>query len=145
MNSTIRPIEARDKTEILNMMRAFYASPAVFSNGSDEIFSNDIENCIGGSPYVEGYVIEDSNDIQGYMMIAKSYSTEFGKPCIWLEDIYIKDAYRGLGLGRAFIEFITKKYTDCIFRLEVEEENKRAVGLYKKCGFTVLPYMEMKK
>ena len=145
MNSTIRPIEARDKTEILNMMRAFYVSPAVFSNGSDEIFSNDIENCIGGSPYVEGYVIEDSNDIQGYMMIAKSYSTEFGKPCIWLEDIYIKDAYRGLGLGRAFIEFITKKYTDCIFRLEVEEENKRAVGLYKKCGFTVLPYMEMKK
>ena len=145
MNSTIRPIEARDKTEILNMMRAFYASPAVFSNGSDEIFSNDIENCIGGSPYVEGYVIEDSNDIQGYMMIAKSYSTEFGKPCIWLEDIYIKDEFRGIGLGNAFIDFITKKYTDCIFRLEVEEENERAVGLYKKCGFTVLPYMEMKK
>ena len=145
MNSTIRPIEAWDRSEILDMMRVFYTSPAVFSNGSDEIFSNDIENCIGGSPYVEGYVIEDSHDIQGYMMIAKSYSTEFGKPCIWLEDIYIKDAYRGLGLGNAFIDFITKKYTDCIFRLEVEEDNKRAVGLYKKCGFTVLPYMEMKK
>ena len=145
MNSTIRPIEARDRTEILNMMRVFYASPAVFSNGSDEIFSNDIENCISGSPYVEGYVIEDSNNIQGYMMIAKSYSTEFGKPCIWIEDIYIKDDCRGMGLGSAFIEFITAKYTDCIFRLEVEEENERAVGLYKKCGFTVLPYMEMKK
>ena len=145
MNITIRPIEARDRTEILNMMRVFYASPAVFSNGSDEIFSNDIENCISGSPYVEGYVIEDSNNIQGYMMIAKSYSTEFGKPCIWIEDIYIKEAYRGMGLGGAFIEFITAKYTDCIFRLEVEEENERAVGLYKKCGFTVLPYMEMKK
>ena len=145
MNSTIRPIEARDKTEILNMMRVFYASPAVFSNGSDEIFSNDIDNCIHGNPYVEGYVIEESGNIQGYMMIAKSYSTEFGKPCIWIEDIYIKDAYRGLGLGRAFIEFITKKHTDCIFRLEVEQENERAVGLYKKCGFTVLPYMEMKK
>ena len=145
MNSTIRPIEARDRTEILNMMRVFYASPAVFSNGSDEIFSSDIDNCINGNPFVEGYVIEDSNNIQGYMMIAKSYSTEFGKPCIWLEDIYIKDEFRGLGLGTAFIEFITDKYTDCIFRLEVEEENERAVGLYKKCGFTVLPYMEMKK
>ena len=145
MNSTIRPIEARDRAEILNMMRVFYASPAVFSNGSDEIFSNDIQNCISGSPYVEGYVIEDSNNIQGYMMIAKSYSTEFGKPCIWIEDIYIKDDCRGLGLGGAFIEFITAKYTDCIFRLEVEEENECAVGLYKKCGFTVLPYMEMKK
>ena len=43
------------------------------------------------------------------------------------------------------IPFITKKYTDCIFRLEVEEENKRAIKLYEKSGFSVLPYMEMKK
>ena len=78
-------------------------------------------------------------------MVAKSFSTEFGKPCFWIEDLYIKEDYRGLGLGKTFFEFITKKYTDCIFRLEVEEENERAVKLYKKCGFTVLPYMEMKK
>ena len=78
-------------------------------------------------------------------MVAKSFSTEFGKPCIWIEDIYIKDGYRGTGLGKMLMDFITKKYTDCIFRLEVEEENKRAVKLYEKCGFTVLPYMEMKK
>jgi ribosomal protein S18 acetylase RimI-like enzyme len=43
------------------------------------------------------------------------------------------------------MEFITNKYPDCIFRLEVEEENERAVKLYEKFGFTVLPYMEMKK
>ena len=28
---------------------------------------------------------------------------------------------------------------------EVEEENERAMKLYQKCGFTVLPYIEMKK
>ena len=67
-------------------------------------------------------------------MIAKSFSTEFGKPCIWIEDLYIKDEYRGLGLGHMLIEFVTKKFTDCIFRLEVEEENERAIKLYKKCG-----------
>ena len=32
-----------------------------------------------------------------------------------------------------------------VIRLEVEEENERAVRVYKKSGFTVLPYMEMKK
>ena len=78
-------------------------------------------------------------------MVAKSFSTEFGKPCIWIEDLYIKDRYRGLGLGSLFFDFITKKYTDSIFRLEVEEDNERAIRLYKKCGFNVLPYMEMKK
>ena len=145
MNSIIRVMNEKDKTEILEMMRVFYTSPAVFTNGSEEVFLSDIENCINDNPYLEGYIIEDSNGIQGYAMIAKSFSTEFGKPCIWIEDLYIKEEYRGLGLGNMLMEFITKKYTDCIFRLEVEEENERAVKLYEKCGFTVLPYMEMKK
>ena len=145
MNSTIREMTLKDKISVLEMMRVFYASPAVFSNGSDEIFSNDIDICIQGSPYLEGYIMEDSEIIQGYAMIAKSFSTEFGKSCIWIEDLYIKEEYRGCGIGEAFMQFITNKYTDCIFRLEVEEDNERAVKLYKKCGFTVLPYMEMKK
>ena len=145
MNSTIRIMTKKDKSDVLEMMRVFYNSSAVFTNGSEEIFSADIENCVNDNPYLEGYVIENSDDIQGYAMIAKSFSTEFGKPCIWIEDLYIKEEYRGLGLGNMLMEFITQKYTDCIFRLEVEEENERAVKLYEKCGFTVLPYMEMKK
>lgn len=145
MSSTIRMMNRNDKARVIEMMRDFYASPAVLSNGSDEIFSNDFENCVSGSPYLEGYVMEDSNGIQGYAMIAKSFSTEFGKPCIWIEDLYVEQAHRGTGIGNLFLDFITHKYADCIFRLEVEEENERAVKLYEKCGFTVLPYMEMKK
>ena len=145
MKITIREMTAKDKNSVLEMMRVFYASPAVLSNGSDEIFLNDIENCINNNNYLEGYIIEDSGDIWGYAMIAKSFSTEFGKPCIWIEDLYIKEEYRGSGIGKMVIDYITHKYTDCIFRLEVEAENERAVKLYEKCGFTVLPYMEMKK
>ena len=145
MNSKIRIMERRDKDVVIDMMRVFYASPAVLSNGSDEIFEADVENCIGDSPFLEGFVIEDNGEILGYSMVAKSFSTEFGKPCIWIEDIYIKDKYRGLGLGGEMLQFITKKYNNCIFRLEVEEENEGAIGVYEKNGFSVLPYMEMKK
>lgn len=134
-----------DKPCLMEMMRVFYASPAVLSNGSGEIFSNDIDNCVNDNPYLEGYVVEDANAIQGYAMVAKSFSTEFGKPCIWIEDLYIKDQYRGMGLGKLMLDFITSQYADCIFRLEVEEENQRAIRLYEKCGFSVLPYREMKK
>jgi GNAT superfamily N-acetyltransferase len=136
---------AGDSADVFEMMRVFYASPAVFSNGSDEIFGNNIRNCMNGNPYLEGYVFEEGGVLQGYAMIAKSYSTEFGKPCIWIEDLYIKADFRGLGIGNAFLQFITQKYTDCIFRLEVEEENESAVRLYRSHGFEVLPYMEMKK
>ena len=97
------------------------------------------------NPYIEGYVFENDNSIQGYAMLAKSFSTEFGKACIWIEDIYIKEEYRGLGIGSRFLDFIEHKYPHSLFRLEVEVENERAVNVYKKCGYDVLPYMEMKK
>ena len=145
MSTTVRSLTQEDKPAVMEMMRTFYASPAVLSNGSEEIFSADLEHCLNDSPYLEGYVFEDSHTIQGYAMVAKSFSTEFGKKCIWIEDLYLKDAFRGCGIGALFFEFITQKYPDCIFRLEVEPENTRAVRLYEKSGFSVLPYMEMKK
>lgn len=144
MNTTIRIMTREDKAIVKDMMQVFYASPAVLSNGSEEIFENDIENCVNESPYLEGYVFENENEIQGYGMIAKSFSTEFGKPCIWIEDLYFKPEYRGLGIGSKFFNYIKERYVGHIFRLEVEEENERAIHVYKKNGFYVLPYMEMK-
>lgn len=145
MHSTVRRMEKKDKARVIEMMRVFYASPAVFSNGSEEIFEADVEHCIGDSPYLEGYVFEDGETIQGYAMLAKSFSTEFGKPCIWIEDIYIKDEYRGRGIGSRFLRCVEQMYPNAVFRLEVEAENERAVHVYKKSGYDILPYMEMKK
>ena len=145
MKNIIRCIEERDRQQILEMMRAFYASEAVFTNGSEAIFNADIDNCINDNPYIEGYVFENGNSIQGYAMLAKSFSTEFGKACIWIEDIYIKAEYRGMGIGSRFLEYVEEKYPHSSIRLEVELENERAVSVYKKCGYDVLPYMEMKK
>lgn len=145
MNTQTRPMTARDTEAVLEMMRVFYSSPAVYTNGSDEIFRNDIAQCVGENPYVEGYVFCDGDEIQGYGMIAKSYSTEFGKNCIWIEDIYVKPHYRGGGIGTGFLRFISEKYADCLLRLEAEEDNIYALRVYENCGFSVLPYMELKK
>ena len=134
-----------DKPELMKMMRVFYASPAVYTNGSLEIYSADIDACIGDDPFLEGFVATSDGDILGYTMTAKSFSTEFGKRCIWIEDLYVKDEYRGMGIGKALLDFVTKRYTDCIFRLEVEEYNTTALELYKKLGFSALPYIEMKR
>lgn len=145
MEFTVRTMTKQDAPTVLAMMRVFYASPAVFTDGSEEIFASDVENCVNDSPYLDGYVLENEKGVQGYAMVAKSFSTEFGKPCMWIEDLYIRDAYRGQGLGKRLMDEVMARYTDCIFRLEVEDENKRAIALYEKCGFTVLPYREMKK
>ena len=141
----IRKMTEKDAEPVMAMMQVFYASPAVLSNGSKEIFAADIAACVSDSPYLEGYIFEDGVFIQGYAMVAKSFSTEFGKPCIWIEDVYLREPYRGRGIGAHFFEYVIQKYPDHLLRLEVEEENTRAVRLYEKCGFSVLPYMEMKR
>ena len=144
MINEFRKIKREDKEIIFSMMKTCYSSDAVYTNGSDEIFSKDIENCLNENPYLDGYVFENDGVIIGYAMLAKSFSTEFGKPCIWIEDLYLLQEYRGQHIVPNFIEHIKKKYCDCVLRLEVEKENKHACYVYKKLGFEELPYCEMK-
>ena len=138
-----RKITSEDKKIVVDMMREFYNSPALITNGSEEIFSANVENCIKNSPYLEGFVFVAEEKIVGYGMIAKSFSTEFGGECIWIEDIYIEKKFRGRSIGTKFIRFIKEKFPEKILRLEAEKENSSALKTYKKMGFRELPYMEL--
>ena len=139
----IRPMQAADEALVLSMMRTFYASPAVLSNGSEEIFHNDIAACVSDSRYAQGFVFEQDGAAAGYGMLALSYSTEFGKPCVWIEDLYILPDFRRQGIGAAFIRFVRDSHPEAVIRLEVERDNQRAQALYRQCGLEELPYMEM--
>lgn len=133
------------REKVLSMMRVFYASPAVATNGSEEIFQADIDACVGDSPYAEGFVFDSGGALAGYAMIAKSFSTEYGVPCIWIEDIYLKPEFRNKGIGSQFFAYLEEKFPGHLFRLEAEEENLPALHTYRKNGFTQMPYIEMKK
>ena len=78
MNITIRKIQRDDSEIVTDMMKNFYTSPAVITNGSEKIFATNIETCLSGSPYVEGFVFVVDEKIIGYGITAHSYSTEFG-------------------------------------------------------------------
>lgn len=143
MEIIIRKFNQDDKSEILKMMTEFYSSNAVSTNGSIEIFEKDFDECIKNSSYLEGYVFIENSSILGYAMLAKSFSTEFGKPCIWFEDLYLKPEYRGKGIVTKFIYHIKENYKNHVFKLEVEDYNEHAMHIYKKCGFEKLPYSEM--
>lgn len=137
-------MEASDKDAVTDMMRSFYTSEAVYTNGSEEIFSNDVDACVSDCPFASGYVFtREDGSICGYSMLAHSYSTEYGKPAIWIEDLFIEEDARGEGLGSRLFDLVREKYPDHVHRLEVEDTNLHAIRLYKKSGFTTLPYAEM--
>ncbi len=142
-NFEIRKIIESDKKIVVDMMRKFYSSPALITNGSEKIFLNNVESCLKNSPYIEGFVFLAENKIVGYGIIAKSFSTEFGGECIWIEDIYLEENFRGQGIGTSFINFVKENYPEKIFRIEAEHDNLKAVQTYKNFGFKELPYLEL--
>lgn len=140
----LRPMEATDREEVIRMMRGFYASEAIHTNGSEEVFNNDVDACVSDSPFASGYVfIREDGSICGYSMLAHSYSTEYGRPVIWIEDLFLEEDVRGKGMAAMIFDLVKEKYPDHIHRLEVEETNLHAIRAYKKNGFTTLPYSEM--
>ena len=142
----MRKMTEGDRTAVVGLMREFYGSAATLTNGSEEIFNADVTACVSDSPFADGYVFEDdSGNACGYAIIAHSFSTEFGRPCIWVEDIYLAPELRGRGLGPAFLDHIACEYPDSVIRLESEHDNIHAMEVYRGRGFKEFPYVEMIK
>ena len=143
MDIAIRKMQRGDAEVVINMMRKFYNSPAVATNGSEKIFAANVENCLDDSICAAGFVFVDGEKIIGYGITARGYATEFGGECIWIEDIFIEAEYRGRGVGTKFIRYVKELYPDKILRLETEPDNDAALNLYERLGFKKLPYLEL--
>ena len=139
----IREMRQEDRETVIDMMRRFYRSDALITNGSEEIFESNVDSCLNGSPYVEGFIFTAEGKVIGYGMLAKSFSTEFGSECIWIEDIYLEEEFRGKGIGSRFIQYVKDMYSDKVLRLEAESDNQKAISTYEKNGFRKLTYMEL--
>jgi GNAT superfamily N-acetyltransferase len=60
----------------------------------------------------------------------------------WLEDLFVRDAARRDGLGRALVEAAVEcaRSRGCRrIELDVNEDNEAALALYQACGFTLEP------
>ena len=144
---TIRKMEPTDFDKVLDMMVVFYASDALLIHPEREVLERTLRDAIEAGPYVEGFVFCVEEDLAGYGMIAKSYSTEMGGRCVWIEDIYIRPEFRGQGLGTGFLRFVEDRYRDWAvrLRLEAEEENEKAMAVYRNAGFETLGYVQLVK
>ena len=74
-NVVIRNMKEEDSAEVLEMMKVFYASPALLSDPSEDVMKRDIADCLGDNPFIECFVFENNTGvIMGYSMVAHRLS-----------------------------------------------------------------------
>jgi GNAT superfamily N-acetyltransferase len=62
-------------------------------------------NLFGERRYAEVLLAEDDDgDVIGLALFFHSFSTFLGRPGIYLEDLYVRPAHRGAGVGRALLK-----------------------------------------
>ena len=73
----------------------------------------------------------------GFVLFFHNYSTFLGRPGLYIEDLFVDEAYRRRGLGRALLLYVAQlaNARRC-GRLEwaVLDWNKPAINFYKKLG-----------
>ena len=141
----IRMLCPADFDRVMDMMQVFYASDALLVHPNQEVLTRTLRDSMAGGPYVTGYGFEVDGVLAGYGMISRSYSTETGGICIWIEDIYICPEYRGQGIGTAFLQFVEGLGGAVRLRLEAEPENEKAMSVYRNAGFQELGYTQLVK
>ena len=141
----IRKMCPADFEPVFAMMEVFYASDALLIHPDRAVLRRTLSDCVGDCPFLEGFVFQAEGHPVGYAMLAKSYSTEAGGLCIWIEDLYLCPAYRGQGLGSEFLAMLRQHYQGKAVRLRLEAEpgNENAIAVYQRAGFSVLGYTQL--
>lgn len=131
--------------EFYNMCYQFFSSPAVCHEISLEAMQTTFQTALKGSPYMRGLMLTEQDQMIGYLLLSFTYSNEVGGMVVWVEEIYLKEPYRGQGYGKQVFRWIMRTYGEEVkrFRLEISPENEAARALYQKIGYRKLPYEQM--
>ncbi len=135
-NLIIRVAAKKDVASIFSLIKEL----AEYEKLSDQISTTEsqLENTLfGDENFVEILVAEVEGIIVGYALFFKNFSTFLGKPGIYLEDLYVRQNMRGMGIGKTLLEkiiAIAKQRNYGRVEWSVLDWNQSAIDFYKKIG-----------
>ncbi len=132
----IRPATAEDAPLILGFIREL----AEYEKLSHEVVATEDslrEALFGERSFAEVLLAFLGEEPIGFALFFHNFSTFLGRPGIYLEDMYVRPEFRGVGVGRALLVHIAGLARDrnC-GRLEwsVLDWNEPAIGFYERIG-----------
>lgn len=143
----IRKIKEEDKAAYFEMAKDFYSSDAVYRNVPEDNFAKTFRELMRSDVYTVCYILEHHDTVAGYALLARTFSQEAGGMVLWIEELYVKPEYRCCGLGHEFFAYLHSNLPEGLrrIRIEAEDDNKRAISLYRQYGFEDLPYSQLTK
>lgn len=96
----------------------------------------------GEKPAAEAMVAERDGEVVAFALYFTNFSTFLAQPGLYLEDLYVKPAHRGHGIGKALLKRLAALAVerDCgRFEWSVLDWNTNAITVYEKMGATVMP------
>jgi GNAT superfamily N-acetyltransferase len=132
----IRPAAETDVPLILRFVREL----AEYERLAHEVVATEAglrDTLFGARPYAEVVIAEEDAEPAGFALFFHNYSTFLGRPGIYLEDLYVRPAARGRGIGRALLAHLARLAMErgC-GRLEwwVLDWNENAIRFYRSLG-----------
>lgn len=129
--TTFQLLETFQTETIISMMQDFYAieNYPIDLETSKKLFHEFIADENLGKCWLIYY----DEEIVGYVILTYIFSFEYQGRIAFLDELYIKEIYRGKGIGSKTITFITnqaKLLNVKLIYLEVEPHNENAQKLY---------------
>ncbi len=135
-----RVASSQDVPVILQLIREL----AEYEKLAHEVVADEAtlaESLFGEKRYAEVLLAEVENEAAGFCLFFHNFSTFLGKPGIYVEDIYVRTAYRGQGIGKKFFSEISAiaEERKC-GRVEwwVLDWNEPAITFYKNMGASAM-------
>lgn len=91
----------------------------------------------GPRPFAEVVIAEADGEPAGFALYFHNYSTFLGKPGLYLEDLFVRPRFRGLGLGKRLMQFLAHTAVErgCgRFEWSVLDWNTPAIEFYRSLG-----------
>lgn len=103
----------------------------------------DIEReLFDGHPMAEALVASIAGETVGFALFFHNLSTFLGRRGLWLEDLYVRPAFRRAGTGRALVLAVARIAAErgCgRFEWSVLDWNEPAIRFYRGLGAEILP------
>jgi GNAT superfamily N-acetyltransferase len=136
MNVLFQLFSEQEIPSLLEMMQNFYADQEMRFEKTAAIQA--VSHLLANPRQGQIYLVFWGSERAGYFVLTFCCSLEFHGRFGLLDEVYLRDAYRGQKIGKsivAFAEDLCKKAGIAALRLEVGRENLPAQSLYKKSGF----------